>query len=152
MGGDGGVIASNRKYMRGAGTADHTGDLNRHAAQKFNAQEVMKTCALTKTPLHTSVGNTIVTDPYGSLYHKEAAVQALLTRKQAQEARIRTNTNCDVLRHLGSSLQYVFSSLFVDYILFADSWGGIGWGYEVFWEFCMAFEVVWSSFKVLLKS
>mmetsp|Transcript_15033 Transcript_15033/g.37871 ORF Transcript_15033/g.37871 Transcript_15033/m.37871 type:complete len:304 (-) Transcript_15033:152-1063(-) len=85
MGGDGGVIASNRKYMRGAGTADHTGDLNRHAAQKFNAQEAMKTCALTKAPLHTSAGSTIVADPYGSLYHKEAAVQALLTRKQRDD-------------------------------------------------------------------
>ncbi len=87
MGGDGGVIASNRKYMRGAGTADHTGDLNRHAAQKFNAREVMTTCALTKRPLHTSSsssvrGSTLVADPYGSLYHKEAAIQALLTRKQ----------------------------------------------------------------------
>ena len=89
MGGDGGVIASNRKYMRGAGTADHTGDLNRHAAQKFNAREVMTTCALTKTPLHTSAsggGSTLVADPYGSLYHKEAAVQALLTRKQRDDS------------------------------------------------------------------
>jgi len=78
------VIASNRRFMRGAGTADKTGDLNRHAAQKFNAQEVMATCALTKTPLHTTANGTsvIVADPYGTLYHKEAAVQALLTRKQ----------------------------------------------------------------------
>ena len=85
MGGDGGVIASNRKYMRGAGTADHTGDMNRHAAQKFNAQQVMITCSLTKTPLHATGdigGGVIVADPYGCLYHKEAAVQALLTRKQ----------------------------------------------------------------------
>jgi len=85
MGGDGGVIASNRKFMRGAGTADKTGDLNRHAAQKFNAQEVMATCALTKTPLHAAAAtgsSVLVADPYGCLYHKEAAVQALLTRKQ----------------------------------------------------------------------
>jgi len=86
MGGDGGVIASNRKYMRGAGTADKTGDLNRHAAQKFSAQEVMATCALTKSPLYTTTvasgASSIVADPYGCLYHKEAAVQALLTRKQ----------------------------------------------------------------------
>lgn len=84
MGGDGGVIASNRKYMRGAGTADHTADQSRHASQKFNAREVMTMCALTKTPLHESDGGggTIVSDPYGCLYHKEAAVQALLTRKQ----------------------------------------------------------------------
>lgn len=93
MGGDGGVIASNRKFMRGAGTANKTGDLNRHAAQKFNAQEAMTTCALTKTPLYTTGGANnsakigaiaIVADPYGRLYHKEAAVQALLKRKQQQ--------------------------------------------------------------------
>ena len=88
MGGDGGVIASNRKFMRGAGTADTTGDANRHAAQKFNAREVMKTCSLSKTPLHAasanSGGRVIVADPHGCLYHKEAAVQALLTRKQQQ--------------------------------------------------------------------
>jgi len=89
MGGDGGVIASNRRYMRGAGTADHTGDSSRHNAQKVNAQEVMTTCALTKTPLHTSSsissGAMIVADVYGSLYHKEAAVEALLARKQQQQ-------------------------------------------------------------------
>jgi len=81
------VIASNRKYMRGAGTADHTGDLNRHAAQKFDAQEIMSTCALSKTPFDatTNRNNTIVADPYGTLYYKEAAVQALLTRKQNKD-------------------------------------------------------------------
>jgi len=90
MGGDGGVIASSRKFMRGAGTADCVGDLHKHAAaQKFNAKEAMTTCALTKTPLYTNTNNsnssttsTIVADPYGSLYHKEAAVRALLKRKQ----------------------------------------------------------------------
>lgn len=87
MGGDGGVIASNRKYMRGAGTADHTGDLNRHAAQKFDAQEVMSTCALTKATFDTTINmnRSIVADPYGTLYYKEAAVQALLTRKQNKD-------------------------------------------------------------------
>ena len=30
MGGDGGVIASNRRYMRGVGTANHTGDFHHH--------------------------------------------------------------------------------------------------------------------------
>jgi len=75
--------------MRGAGTADHTGDSSRHNAQKVNAQEVMTTCALTKTPLHTSSslksGAMIVADVYGNLYHKEAAVEALLARKQQQQ-------------------------------------------------------------------
>jgi hypothetical protein len=101
MGGDGGVIASNRKFMRGAGTADLTADFNHHAKEKVkhNAQDAMTTCALTKTPLlhvisttsstdgttktntntHT---HTIVADPYGRLYHKEAAVHALLKRKR----------------------------------------------------------------------
>jgi Rtf2 RING-finger len=73
--------------MRGAGTADHTGDLHRHKAQKFNAIEAMTTCALTKTPLFGSSNNDalIVADPHGTLYHKEAAVQALLRRKQQQD-------------------------------------------------------------------
>mmetsp|Transcript_9890 Transcript_9890/g.23866 ORF Transcript_9890/g.23866 Transcript_9890/m.23866 type:complete len:296 (+) Transcript_9890:198-1085(+) len=84
MGGDGGVIASSRKFMRGAGTADCVGDIHKHAAHKFNAKEAMSTCALTKTPLHSTSGTTatIVSDPYGHLYHKEAAIQALLKRKQ----------------------------------------------------------------------
>ncbi|MGK3744513.1 MAG: hypothetical protein ACI90V_011373, partial [Bacillariaceae sp.] len=94
MGGDGGVIASNRKFMRGAGTADLTADFNHHAKEKVkhNAQDAMTTCALTKTPLlHVTSTNsatintnthTIVADPYGRLYHKEAAVHALLKRKR----------------------------------------------------------------------
>jgi predicted house-cleaning noncanonical NTP pyrophosphatase (MazG superfamily) len=92
MGGDGGVVATNRRYMRGAGTADTTGDNQRHEAQKFNAQEVMTTCTLTKAPLFppgksassTDCAIAIVADPYGSLYRKEAAVHALLKRKQQQ--------------------------------------------------------------------
>ncbi|VEU45037.1 unnamed protein product [Pseudo-nitzschia multistriata] len=92
MGGDGGVIASNRKFMRGAGTADCVGDLHRKAAQKFNPKEAMSTCSLTKTPLlvrassgsssSSSSQGAIVADPYGVLYHKEAAVRALLKRAQ----------------------------------------------------------------------
>ena len=96
MGGDGGVVATDRRYMRGAGTADHTGDYgnSKGAAtaavqQKDDAREAMTTCALTKTPLLATNGTsslgTIVADPYGRLYHKEAAVRALLRRKQQQE-------------------------------------------------------------------
>lgn len=98
------MVATNRRYMRGAGTADHTGDYGRHTAQKFNACEAMSTCALTKTPLFSrkegvdessSITNTtfakIVADPYGVLYHKEAAVQALLRRKQHQQNSCTTN-------------------------------------------------------------
>jgi len=92
MGGDGGVIASNRRFMRGAGTADLTADFKRHAAEKFkfNAHEAMTTCSLTKTPLYVTGTKTntneIVSDTHGRLYHKEAAVQALLKRKQQQRS------------------------------------------------------------------
>ena len=80
MGGDGGVVATNRKYMRGAGTADHTGDYGKsQQAQSFNALEAMSTCALTKGKINMELP--IVACPYGKLYQKEAAVQALLRRK-----------------------------------------------------------------------
>jgi hypothetical protein len=118
MGGDGGVVATNRRYMRGAGTADHTGDYDRNnnkegslIQQKFNAAEAMTTCALTKTPLFISSNSSnntqkkddssiamIVTDPHGTLYHKEAAVQALLRRKQQQQQQqdhVNHNVICD---------------------------------------------------------
>lgn len=111
MGGDGGVIASNRKYMRGAGTADHTADMNRHASQKFNAKEVMTMCALTKTPLNGSKsdgGGTIVSDPYGSLYHKEAAVQALLARKQKDGSSTSTITIGPHVRRLADLYEVRF--------------------------------------------
>jgi hypothetical protein len=90
MGGDGGVIASNRKYLRGAGTADHTGDSQRHAPEQATAhavsQELLTTCYLTKTPLDGVNNNSIVADPYGRLYLKEAAVGALLRRKHGRDA------------------------------------------------------------------
>lgn len=98
MGGDGGVIASNRKYMRGAGTADHTADSSRSRGEKqvsdrADALERMTTCALTKAPLQFGK-QAIVVCPYGRLYHKEAAVEALLRRKQSQDSSIDdTNSN-----------------------------------------------------------
>ena len=80
------MIASNRKYMRGAGTADHTADSSRSRGEKQvsdreDALERMTTCALTKAPLQFGQ-QAIVVCPYGRLYHKEAAVEALLRRKQ----------------------------------------------------------------------
>ena len=89
MGGDGGVIASNRRYMRGAGTADCTADTqrNRGEKQKFeheDALERMRTCALTKSPLQFGE-QTIVACPYGRLYSKETAVEALIRRKQSDK-------------------------------------------------------------------
>jgi hypothetical protein len=88
MGGDGGVIASNRRYMRGAGTADTTGDTSTGTAasavdvkrnQRREALELMTTCALSKTKLRP--GDSIVACRFGRLYLKEAAVQALLLRR-----------------------------------------------------------------------
>lgn len=87
MGGDGGVIASNRRYMRGAGTADCTADSQRSRGEKSgfereDALERMRTCALTKLPLKFGE-QAIVACPYGRLYGREAAVESLLRRKQS---------------------------------------------------------------------
>jgi len=91
MGGDGGVVATNRRYMRGAGTADHTGDSNSgtpasaadvQANQAREALECLTTCALTKTRLRPS--DNIVACRFGRLYLKEAVVQALLKRKTGE--------------------------------------------------------------------
>lgn len=95
MGGDGGVIASNRRYMRGAGTADHTGDEKYNSSGTTKGQnnttgdalERIRTCAITKSPFVFSSsatattgggGSIIVACPYGRLYHKEAAIESLL--------------------------------------------------------------------------
>ncbi|CAJ1945237.1 unnamed protein product [Cylindrotheca closterium] len=93
MGGDGGVVAVNRRYMRGAGSADHTGDYAKEGGHhEHNGLEAMTTCHLTKLPLFSngsngssgSIGSTssgpIVACVFGRLYQKEAAVEALLTR------------------------------------------------------------------------
>jgi hypothetical protein len=107
MGGDGGVIASNRKYMRGAGSADHTADSERHQQQQksFNAQEAMTTCALTNTKL--SKESPMVACAYGKLYHKEAAIQTLLLRRkgkapqtQAQQQQTQTDDLGEQVRKL----------------------------------------------------
>lgn len=76
--------------MRGAGTADHTGDNTKHgtamdpAVQREELRRTMSTCAVSGQPLRFGK-ESIVTCPYGRLYHKEAAVEALLQRKQTDE-------------------------------------------------------------------
>lgn len=89
MGGDGGVVATNRRFMRGAGTADTTGDHNQGTSlssaeikvnQEREALEILTTCALSKVPLQAT--DTIVACRYGRLYLKEAVVQALLLRRK----------------------------------------------------------------------
>lgn len=78
------MIASNRKYMRGAGSADHTADARRDKNQeKVSVMERMGTCHLTKAPL--SFRQSIVACDFGRLYSKEAAVEALLRRKRSEK-------------------------------------------------------------------
>ena len=85
MGGDGGVIASNRRYMRGAGTADHTGDAGKSSDKiSYSHDEAMTACHITHKPLSLSSSSSIVACPYGHLYNKETAVEALLDRKKQQ--------------------------------------------------------------------
>lgn len=106
MGGDGGVIASNRRYLRGAGSASHTADRARtkrtQEEEHQECRETMRNCALTGEtllflPAPTSKSNgsdletstsdsTIVACPYGKLYGREAAVEALLRRKATATA------------------------------------------------------------------
>ena len=92
MGGDGGVVATNRRYMRGAGTADHTGDstagtaasaADRKRNQQRQALETLTTCAITGQKFQQD--DVIVACRYGRLYLKEAAVQVLLKRKTADD-------------------------------------------------------------------
>jgi hypothetical protein len=89
MGGDGGVIASDRRYMRGAGLADHTGDhrnSNKNgdpAVRQEQARRDFRTCAVSNQPLFGSSapshsGARIVACPRGRLYDKERAIQAVL--------------------------------------------------------------------------
>ena len=88
MGGDGGVIASNRRYMRGAGTADHTGDASAYSDKKQldptvwrqEANRMLRQCYISQQAFDAS--SIIVACPYGRLYLKEVALEALLQRKQ----------------------------------------------------------------------
>lgn len=89
MGGDGGVVATNRRYLRGAGVADHTGDYQRASsteiaqAEKERLQQMMKTCAITGNSI-LKPNMVVVSCPYGRLYDKEAAIEALLKRASSE--------------------------------------------------------------------
>lgn len=92
MGGDGGTISSNRAYLRGAGKADHTADHKRFNASRTKEEEaerartVLGCCAISGealdlTPNKEGVSKAdIVACPYGRLYKRENALEALLTR------------------------------------------------------------------------
>ena len=103
MGGDGGTISSNRTYLRGAGKACHTADHPSNAAKRAKledterAQLILTTCAISGavldlTPAKQSggggksmngcSGEDIVVCPYGKLYKREEALEALLRRSQ----------------------------------------------------------------------
>jgi Rtf2 RING-finger len=87
MGGDGGTKAVNRSYLRGVGAASTTADAGRQgtaavdsALAEEEASRSLRTCALTNEPLDFS--RPVVACPYGKLYQKEAAIEALLKRKE----------------------------------------------------------------------
>ncbi len=112
-------MATNRRYMRGAGTADTTGDSTTGTAasaadikanQERDALELLTTCFLTKTKFQST--DSIVACRYGRLYLKEAAVQALLRRKTGET----TPEEHDALAHVKK-----LSDLFVVRGNFSDS-------------------------------
>mmetsp|Transcript_16714 Transcript_16714/g.23577 ORF Transcript_16714/g.23577 Transcript_16714/m.23577 type:complete len:326 (+) Transcript_16714:49-1026(+) len=113
MGGDGGVIASNRKYLRGAGTADHTADHKRSqqqrsgfAAEKEAAKECMTTCSVSGKKIDFAGDGTsgIVVCPFGRLYNREAALEALIRRKQQQDEQT-ANSDEDERYELGNHIR-----------------------------------------------
>jgi Rtf2 RING-finger len=104
MGGDGGTKAVNRAYLRGAGAASTTGDRqsktkdtvqNDRQIEEKEASRAMQYCYISDRPLQFNDDDgisssklptsNIVTCRYGRLYNKEAAIEALLERKQASK-------------------------------------------------------------------
>ena len=73
MGGDGGTIAANRKYMRGY--KDHSERLE-GKDEKAAGKEKICTCAITGAPLQEP----IVACELGNFYNKEAVLQGLLSK------------------------------------------------------------------------
>ena len=97
MGGDGGVIPKNRRYLRGAGAGDKTGDSNNAEDRKAvvdpnvlkeELARSMRTCAISNRPLSLASFGEIVVCPYGRLYAREAVVEALLERKKTKDPRL----------------------------------------------------------------
>lgn len=86
MGGDGGVIASNRRYMRGVGFKEGCDTSKDTQIEQEEANRRLRTCALSGTTLSPE-SEPIVACAYGRLYTKEAALASLLARKSggAQE-------------------------------------------------------------------
>lgn len=88
MGGDGGVIASNRRYLRGAGTADKIGDRAKqqgNESEELECLEKMQNCALTGHAFDYK-NDLIVTCAFGNLYKREASIEALLSLLSSEES------------------------------------------------------------------
>lgn len=101
MGGDGGVIATNRRYMRGVSGPK----VNVSEAERDAQIQTMKTCALTGAKLDYS---NVVACPYGKLYQKEAAVRALLRRLEGTNDRMEDGGIGDHIRGLKDLLTVRF--------------------------------------------
>ena len=92
MGGDGGTVSTNRRYLRGAGSASHTADAKRSGGtttddERERLRQIMSTCTITGQTLDlTGSAGDILACPYGRLYNREAAVQALLRRMESGAA------------------------------------------------------------------
>ncbi|GMH73706.1 hypothetical protein TL16_g06261 [Triparma laevis f. inornata] len=89
MGGDGGVIAVNRKYMRGTSTSLEAKTGRGAASHKVKSVvqdrlETMTTCKLTGEQLKESA---VKCDPLGRFYDSSAVVEELLRLKQTKETR-----------------------------------------------------------------
>jgi hypothetical protein len=103
MGGDGGTVAANRAYLRGAGKANHTADRARiggvggggsvvpsHDDDVSRARSILHHCAITGEPLDHhrrnrksgGGGGGIVVCPHGKLYVRERAIESLLARNR----------------------------------------------------------------------
>lgn len=112
MGGDGGTISSSRLYLRGAGKASHTADHPSNALKRAKVEDaerarlILSTCAISGTAFNFSpkvnsadgggIGAVsaadIVACPYGKLYKREKALEALLERSQASPGNVATAT------------------------------------------------------------
>mmetsp|Transcript_14314 Transcript_14314/g.29118 ORF Transcript_14314/g.29118 Transcript_14314/m.29118 type:complete len:333 (-) Transcript_14314:132-1130(-) len=112
MGGDGGTISSSRQYLRGAGKASHTADHPSNALKRAKVEDaerarlILSTCAISGTafnfsPKSNSAGGggigtvsaaEIVACPFGKLYKREKALEALLQRSRAASGDVSTAT------------------------------------------------------------
>jgi len=88
MGGDGGCVANNRRFMRGAGlpTGSAKDKDTVSAAERERLHMGMTTCALSGRSLfECSSSSGVVACPYGKMYCRESAIQALIHRRRPRD-------------------------------------------------------------------